>query len=624
MAFKMDQRQKKRILIFLLVPILAAILFITDDIVIRIITIFLIVIYVAFIIFLRDSLRFNRGDFISDSADDDIIQDDYDYTSTAEANDSFQIISKNNKVEVITESNYTPEFRASKTTLKPPDLKERFEEIANEKIPDDLGHDGQFGFVLEKILTVIKESYAAHTAIFLWFNKSKEKLSIEKYVTNSSELSAKKLDVEDDILSKIVEKGEPELLTDIPTTAEADVIRYYNSPQGIRSFVGVPLFYDKSLVAVLALDAKMEDAFGIETIYAMGRFVRVITMIISIFEGKHSDTISHQRLNGLLNFIDPDNKMETEEDLIKGLNQSLEYLLSWDACAFVYYMPVEKKFKTIKVNNKTSLKYIGEGLDIDIAGTLVGKSIATGMPVKIDDTSVSKYKRYTKSEDISFDGSFLAIPVIYNSQNFGVLCFESLMKNIYTNSDIHFLKNAMNIIGYLVYSYSTQELLKSLMAVDVETRALNAETFKERMTADLYKCELAKMPGALALIRIDDFLEQESLFEGNPFPKVLSVITQTITEEMTQLNLFGRIGERVLGVYFFNATPKDVFLWAEKLRVKIARKPIAGVSKQTTYTISVGVASATSKSDVEEIIYNADLALQKATQMGGNRVRNVN
>jgi diguanylate cyclase (GGDEF)-like protein len=620
----MDQRQKKRILIFLLVPILAAILFITDDIVIRIITIFLIVIYVAFIIFLRDSLRFNRGDFISDSADDDLIQDDYEYTSTSDANESFQIVSKNKKVEVITESNYTPEFRASKTTLKPPDLKERFEEIANEKIPEDLGHDGQFGFVLEKILTVIKESYAAHTAIFLWYNKSKEKLSIEKFVSNSSELDVKKLDVEDDILSKIVEKSEPELLTDIPTTAEADVIRYYNSPQGIRSFVGVPLFYDKSLVAVLALDAKVEDAFGIETIYALGRFVRVITMIISIFEGKHSDNISHQRLNGLLNFIDPDNKMETEEDLIKGLNQSLEYLLSWDAFAFVYYMPVDKKFKTIKVNNKTSLKYIGEGLEVDIAGTLVGKSIATGMPVKIDDTSVSKYKRYTKSEDISFDGSFLAIPIIYNSQNFGVLCFESLMKNIYTNSDIHFLKNAMNIIGYLVYSYSTQELLKSLMAIDVETRTLNAETFKERMTADLYKCELAKMPGSLALIRIDDFLEQETLFEGNPFPKVLSVITQTIAKEMTQLNLFGRMGERVFGVYFFNATPKDVFLWAEKLRVKIARQPIAGVSKQTTYTISIGVASATSKSDVEEIIYNADLALQKATQMGGNRVRNVN
>ncbi len=624
MIFKMDRRQKKRILIFLLVPILAAILFFTDDLVIRIITILLIVIYVAFIIFLRDSLRFNGSGFIPDTSNDELESDDLDYAARPDPNESFQIVSKNKKVEVITETNYTPEFRSSKTTLKPPDLKERFEEIANERIPDDLGQDGQFAFVLEKILTVIKEAYEAHTAIFLWYNKSKEKLSIERFISNSSELKIRKLDVEDDILSKIVEKGEPELLSDIPTTAEADVIRYYDSPQEIRSFVGVPLFYDKSLIAIIAVDAKVEDAFGIETIYALGRFVRVITMIISIFEEKHSDTISQQRLNGLLNFIDPNDRIETEEDLTRGMISSLESLLSWDSCAFVYFKPIEKKFQTVKVFNNTSLRYIGEGLDIEIAGTLVGKSIATGMPVKIDDTSSGGYKRYTKSEDISFDGSFLAIPIIYNSQNYGVLCFESLKKNIYTNSDIHFLKNSMNIIGYVVYSFSTQQLLKSLLAIDVETRILNAETFKERMAADLYKSEFAKISGALALIRIDDFLEQESLFEGNPFPKVLSIVTELIAQEITPLNLFGRIGERVFGVYFFSATPKDVFLWAEKLRVKIARKPIAVVSKQTTYTVSIGVAAASGKSDVEEIIYNADLALQKATQMGGNRVRNVN
>ena len=624
MAFKMDQRQKKRILIFLLVPILATILFITDDLIIRIITILLIVIYVAFIIFLRDSLKFSRGDFISYSPEEEIPAEESEYVSAPDPNESFQIVSKTKKVEVITESNYTPEYRSSKTTLKPPDLKERFEEIANERVPDDLGHDGQFSFVLEKILTVIKEAYAAHTAIFFWYNKSREKLSIERFVSNSKDLTIRKLDVEDDILSKIVEKSEPELLSDIPTTAEVDVIRYYNSPQGIRSFVGVPLFYDKALIAIIAVDAKVEDAFGIETIYALGRFVRVITMIISIFEEKHSDTISQQRLNGILNFINPDNKIETEEELISGLQQSIEYLLSWDACSFVYFKPIEKKFQIIKVFNKTSLKYIGEGLEIEIAGTLVGKSIATGMPVKIDDTSSGGYKRYTKSEDITFEGSFLAIPIIYNSQNFGVLCFESLKKNIYTNSDIHFLKSSMNIIGYLIYSYSTQQLLKSLLAIDVETRILNADTFKERMASDLFKSEQAKVQGALALIRIDDFLEQESLFEGNPFPKVLSVVTETIEKEMTPLNLFGRIDEKVLAVYFFNGTPKDVFLWAEKLRVKIARKPITVVSKQTTYTISAGVAAASYKSDVEEIIFNADLALQKATQMGGNRVRNVN
>ena len=67
----MDRRQRKRILIFLVVPVLAAILFITDDTTIRLITLALIIIYVAFIIFLRDSVRFSGGYSIGEKEDSD-------------------------------------------------------------------------------------------------------------------------------------------------------------------------------------------------------------------------------------------------------------------------------------------------------------------------------------------------------------------------------------------------------------------------------------------------------------------------------------------------------------------------------------------------------------------------
>jgi len=618
----MDRRQKKRILIFSLVPVLAAILFLTDDPVIRFITIAVIIIYVAFIIFLRDSIRFDKSFSSLDNEDDDAVPD-VPGEPRHDFEESFKIIS-GNKPEIITADNYIPEYNASKTTVKPSDLKERFEEIANEALPEEVGHDGQFGFVLEKMLTVIKEAYSANTAIFFWYNKKKEKLSIEKFVSNSDELAGRKLDIEDDILSKIVQKGEPELLSDISPAAEADVIRYYSAVQGIRSFVGVPLFYDKSLIAVIAVDSKVGDAFGIETIYALGRFVRVITMIISIFEEKHSDSVSQQRLKGLLNLIGPESKFDSDSDLINTIYNSVGFLLSWDAFAFVYYYPLEQKFKTVKIINNTSLKYIGESLEIELNATLVGKSIITGIPVKIDDTSGEQYKRYAKVEDVSFEGSFLAMPLIYNNQNYGVLCFESLKKNAFSNADVQFLKNAMNILSFVIYSYSTQALLKSYLAVDVETKALNADTFKERLSTDLIKAEKVKSSGAVALIRIDDFLEQESLFDGNPLPKVLLTVADTVKKEMTPLNLFGRIGDKVFAVYFFNSNTKEVFLWAEKLRVKIARKPIAVVSKQTTYTISVGVASSTGKVDVDEVLHNADLALQKALERGGNTVRNIN
>ncbi len=625
----MDSRQKKRILIFLLVPVLAAILFITDDLVIRLITIGLMVIYVGFIIFLRDSIKFEgpyvpAGKNMEDDDEDDDLYSDPQAVPKTDADESFEIVSRNKSIEVITADNYAQSFKHPKTTLKPPDLKEKFEEIANESLPEEVGHDGQFSFVLEKMLTVIKEAYSAHTAIFFWYNRKKEKLTVEKFVSSSNDVARRKFDIEDDILSKIVQRGEPELLSDISPAAEADVIRYYNSPQGIRSFVGVPLFYDKQLIAIIAVDAKVGDAFGIETIYALGRFVRVITMIISIFEEKHSDSISQQRLKGLINLIGQDISFDSESDIISSFQGSIDLLIHWDAFAFVYYDPVQKKFLVKKITNKTSLKYVGESLEVELQSTLVGKSIVTGMPVKIDDTSTGEFDRFSKTDSVSFDGSFLAMPIVYNNQNYGVLCFESLKKNAYTNSDVQFLKSAMNIISFVIHSYSAQALLKSYLAVDIETKSLNEDTFKERLSSDLFKASQLQVPGALALIRMDDFLEQVSLFDGNPFPKVLKTIADMITKEMTPLNLFGRMGEKTFGVYFFNANTKDVFLWAEKLRVKIARKPIAVVSKQTTYTVSIGVASANNKLDVDELVYNADLALQKALEKGGNTVRNIN
>jgi diguanylate cyclase (GGDEF)-like protein len=614
----MDQRQKKRIYTFLILAILAAVLLFTDDLIIRIITVSLIVIYVGFIIFLRDSIKF---DIPYSSKGSEPEPDMSVRPPEPDPDESFEIVSKNKNIEAMS---YGGDYRFPKTTLKPPDLKERFEEIAYETLPAELGPGGQFTFVLERMLAVIKEAFHAYTAVFFWYNRAKEKLTIETFSSDSTEVSQHKFDIEDDILSKIVLRGEPEFLNDISPAAEADVIRYYDNPQGIRSFVGVPLFYDKSLVAIIAIDSKSDDEFGIETIYSLGRFVRVITMIISVFEEKHSDTVAQKRLQGLLNLINVEKKFENDEDLVKTVQSCVENLVTWDAFAFVYFHPIEQKFKTSKIINNTSLKYVGEFLEIDLNGTLTGKAILTGMPVKVDDTSLSAIPRFSKAEDVSFDGSFLAVPLIYNSQNYGVLCFESLKKNAYSNSDVQFLKNSVGMLAFMNYSYSTQKLLKSLIAVDVETRLLNSHTFRERLKEDINKAEQLKIPGAVALVRIDDFLEQESLFESNPFPKVLKAVTEIISEEATPLNLLGRLDERVFGIYFFNATTKDVFLWAEKLRVKIARKPISVVAKQTTYTVSIGVASASGKTDPEEIIYNADLALRKALEKGGNTVKNIN
>ncbi|MCL4549239.1 MAG: GAF domain-containing protein [Bacteroidetes bacterium] len=619
---------KKRIFIFIFIPILIVIPFITDDLMLRLIASLVLVIYVAFIIFLRDSITKNsledevesRPDLFEDEKEPPRPTEKFD----TDSGEDFKIISPTKNIEVITAENFGPSInQGRKDFFKPPDFKKNFEKIVLEELPEDVNQDEQFGFVLEKILSVVKDSFMAHTAAFFWYNKNRKRLTLERFISSSQQITMQKFDLEDDILGKIIQKEEPELLTDISPNAEIDVIRYYSAAQGIKSFVGVPLFYGKTLMGVLALDSKVNDAFGIEQIYSLGRIVRVISVIISLFEEKFSETQSEQRLKTLLNVLNYDKKFDSETNLHQLIETSIHSLIDWDAFTFVTYYPSEQKFKTTKIINKTSLKYVGENLEIDLTGTLVGRAVLSATPVKIDDTSVTEIPRFTKSEDVSFDGSFLAIPLVYDDQNYGVLCFESLKKNVYSNSEVSYIRSATKIFAFLLHSYSTINILKGLLSVDVETKALNYDSFIARFTVDLVRSKELELQGAVVLVQIDEFLEQESLFEGNPFPKVLRTVAQIIRDEMTPLNLFGRISEKTFAIYFFNTSPKDVFLWAEKLRIKIARKPIAVVSKQTTFTVSMGVATTTNKTDVQEIMTNAELALKKALEKGGNTVKSI-
>ncbi len=624
----LSSRNKKRILIFLIIPLLAIVPLISDDIVIKSIAIAILVVYVAFIIFLRDSVRIKN--MLENEPSDSFIDDDLIDTENkgydTDLGETVKIVSKKKNAEVITSHNYKPVLQSGlKSDISAEELKAQFGKIVSEELPADVNSDEQFLFVLEKILNVIKDAYLAHSVVFFWFNENNQELSVQKYFSNSeNSITKKHFPLEDDIISAIVQKQEPVHLNEISPNAELDVVRYYDTPQGIKSLVGVPLFYADSLTGVLVVDSKAPDAFGIETVYSLGRFVRIIAIIISLFDEKFSGSTTEKRLEMLLNILKTEKKFDNEEDIEEIIEGTIKNLIHYDAFTFVYFHPKKQKFIIAKTENKTSLKYVGENLQIDLDGTLVGKAIMSGIPVNIEDTSNKNYIRFAKTETAGLGGSFLALPLIYDNQNFGVLCFESLKKKIYANSDIKFMRSAIKIFSFFVYTYSTHTILKNLLSVDVETGALTYDAFVKQVSSDLIKTNEFEAPSALALIQIDDFLEERSLFETDPFPKVLDSINQSIKSEITPLNILGRLGEKLFAVYFFNATTKDVFLWAEKLRIKIARKPISVVSKQTTFTVSIGVASAQQKTDVEDVLKNAELALNKAYQKGGNTVKSIN
>ncbi|MCB0746755.1 MAG: GAF domain-containing protein, partial [Ignavibacteriae bacterium] len=427
-------------------------------------------------------------------------------TYDSDFGEDVKIVSKQSSNSIITEKNYKPVINSGLTPkVSAEELNEHFGKIISEELPADVNSDEQFVFVLEKILNVIKDAYLANTVIFFWHNEIRQELTLQKFYSNSPEAITKKnFPLEDDIISKIVETEEPVHLNEISSNAEMDVIRYYDNAQGIKSLVGVPLFFAKKLTGVLVVDSKAPDAFGIETVYSLGRFVRIIAIIISLFDEKFSGSTAEKRLETLLSILKTERKFDNDEDILETIDNIIKNLLHYDAFSFIYFEPEKQKFIIKKVDNKTSLKYLGENLEIDLEGTLVGKAVLSGMPVNIEDTAVNQFARFVKTEDVGLGGSFLALPLVYDNQNFGVLCFESLKKKIYSTSDIKFMRNAVKIFSFFVYTYSTHNILKNLLSVDVETKSLTYNEFISQVGSDLIKAKEFDAPSALALIQIDE------------------------------------------------------------------------------------------------------------------------
>ena len=163
-------------------------------------------------------------------------------------------------------------------------------------------------------------------------------------------------------------------------------------------------------------------------------------------------------------------------------------MVDWDFFTFILYDVANKKYKISKVvNKKESLKYVGENLEVDENNSLVGKVLRHSKEVYSPNMAEEKLNRFAPVEDIKLDGSFLAIPLLYEGHNFGIITLESMRKDKYIKSDIIFLKKVFHLFAYYIQCYSGQKFLQSLIAVDVETGVLNKKMFLKQLKASIIK-----------------------------------------------------------------------------------------------------------------------------------------
>ncbi len=489
----------------------------------------------------------------------------------------------------------------------------------------------EFDFLLNKVLTLIKEIFFAHSVAFFWANQEKQQMVLEAKVSDSPFfMKVRRFPMGHDLLSKVAATGSPELVTDVNPMSERELLRYYDAPPAVRSFVGVPVFFSKMSdvasmdrpVAVIAVDSKVEDQFGRETLVLLGQYTKLVSALIKSYNEKYDLLINSELLRSIRRLQEKIRNNFSMATILGSVAEETTKLVNWDFLSIVLYDESKHVWLAKKVSNRGFQEgYIGTDQPIDFPQSVVGDVIKHNAHRIIDDLQRHGGPRYFRDEKLSPVGSFVSVPISSLNKCYGALNLESREKMNFSRQDIEILYRLTENVASALEILFMQELIDEYVIIDEVTGVYSRKFFIERMEEELQRSDEYGTELSMLFITVDKASDVVTRFGKDGFERVMCSLAKAIRSSVRPYEIVGRYDANRFAVLLINTPANDAYLWAEKIRKNVASHVISLDGKSFSITISTGVCGALDGMKKEELLGNTITVLNKAAEAGGNAVR---
>jgi diguanylate cyclase (GGDEF)-like protein len=170
---------------------------------------------------------------------------------------------------------------------------------------------------------------------------------------------------------------------------------------------------------------------------------------------------------------------------------------------------------------------------------------------------------------------------------------------------------------------------KDMASHDYLTGAMNRRFFVEQAVAELGNAIRFQVSCGIIMIDIDHFKKYNDTYGHLAGDEALKHIVKVVSTFSRKHDFLGRYGGEEFVFFFSNAETDDALVIAERIREAIQDSPINLDTGSVTITASLGIAMANiaaykpgneTRSYVDALIKNADIAMYKAKNAGRNRV----
>lgn len=476
----------------------------------------------------------------------------------------------------------------------------------------------EFDHLLSRVLMVIRSMMSARTASFFWVNTEKAELVLESHITDVPDVfsTQRKHPLALDIISQIANSGRPEILTEIKSQAELDIIPYYTSNAETRSFVGVPVYLNQTVIGVLCADSTQDDAYDEITIGSLGHFTKLIGGLIQSYTGKYDLLQSSRTLDALSDFRSMIATNSGLSDIAQALVQASQHILDYQTIGVVMYDQEREIWTLSAMHSKEEVNMLLEGDQIETNNSLIAQTLYSGTTVSAGLANLSQ-RRYHPHEMMMDNGYFVAVPLRSPSHNYGALFVEGHTSQ-FTTKDVSILETLGEQTGVIIEQLHVQEMLTHNALTDASSGLLNGAAFVKRVDEELLRSHDYHSSFSMTLIAIDRYQSVESQLGDEEKEEVLIHVASIVNKHIRPYDVVGRLDTNLIGLGTSGKDDRDMQLVAEIIRKEIAIsvKEISG--KKFTVTVSIGIANSVSGDNAETLITNANQVLEKAIAKGNS------
>ena len=465
-------------------------------------------------------------------------------------------------------------------------------------------------------IELLRRALGLKTCALLWLDGSGEKLKLKELATSAQHLAEGALSARAGVFAAVLKEGRPCAL-DTPRLA---LLPYYQGPEEVAAFVGVPIFEGKTLRGVLIGDRETGPMFvpaEVELFVSAAAQVMRIVQSERVFQAVERSKHEHERFYRASTAL---NRALTLEEVYAAALAGARGVCDFDFAAIAAF--------DARNGGHIIGMAVGEGSEsllgthhrdsASVASMVVKNKLA--LPVSGEWRDRHETHIYDAAEHIKGFESLYVLPLLVKDEVLGTFAVAAQRPGAFTSDRREMLGVVANQVAISLQNGRMVQSLAEQATTDGLTGLVNHRTFQERFTAMLGRADRHKLRVAMLLTDIDHFKKVNDTYGHPTGDAVLKRVAAILKASARKIDIVARYGGEEFALVLEGTDRAGAKQLAERIREEVQAQSFESSKGPFQATLSLGVAVYPDDGKAkQDVIACADQALYAAKHGGRNR-----